>query len=514
MPRNIKERAERNAKIRRTVSQIERTVAKLERMKDEYLQKATDAKARGDSASYSLAKSGLNVTLSQIKRANEMLLNIEITTELQKMGETNSEFLTGMSVIAKRISKVNKQSDFVKLQKEIEKALSGMEEAQAGLDVFLQNTDAQFAAISQSEGSLSDKQIDELIAGKVSEREILMDAQIDEIISGKTAAKTNAVENENVGERVSVGGESAAEKSDRGSQNAVVKPFPEPYGRFAFEKKSSPIVNYAKILGDGNANGAKVLLADVLEKCDEPCVYLGRTEDGDVVRVPFSDAPSILVGGVIGSGKSAFLHQLVCSLALMQSAEQVRLVLIDLKNEELTRYNGMFHLAANAVTDGAGVMPTVEALQAEIDRRYEVTAECGGNIKAYNAATDDKLPYIVVVIDELSDVAAAAGKSFERELAKILRQSAAVGVYFVVATRVLDKKVVTPLISAALPARIAFKADSKEAAEILGAAGAESLSGAGELIFINGKTRVKCDAPYISESEIARVTAAFGEDRI
>ena len=159
---DIKKRAERNGKVRRTIAQIEQTVAKLERMKSEYMQKAVQAKARGESASYSLAKSGLNATLSQIKRAKEMLLNIEITAELQKMGETNADFLTGMSVISKRISKINKQSDFVKLQKEIQKALTGMEEAQAGLDIFLQNSDAAFAAISSSPAALTDEQIDRL----------------------------------------------------------------------------------------------------------------------------------------------------------------------------------------------------------------------------------------------------------------------------------------------------------------------------------------------------------------
>lgn len=178
---DIKKRAERNGKVRRTIAQIEQTVAKLERMKSEYMQKAVQAKARGESASYSLAKSGLNATLSQIKRAKEMLLNIEITTELQKMGETNADFLTGMSVISKRISKINKQSDFVKLQKEIQKALTGMEEAQAGLDIFLQNSDAAFAAISSSPAALTDEQIDRLVDGKTSERELLMDEQIERL---------------------------------------------------------------------------------------------------------------------------------------------------------------------------------------------------------------------------------------------------------------------------------------------------------------------------------------------
>lgn len=511
MSKNIKERAERNAKIRRTVAQIEKTVNKLERMKDEYLQKATDAKARGDSASYALAKSGLNVTLSQIKRANEMLLNIEITTELQKMGEVNSDFLTGMSVIAKRIGKINKQSDFVKLQKEIEKALSGMEEAQAGLDVFLQNTDAQFAAISQSEGSLSDKQIDELVDGKVSERELLMDAQIDGLLGGKVKAVTD--ENIRAEARVSVGGNDDNGKAEA-SAKSVAKPFPEPLGRFVFDKKSSPEISYSDVLGGGEECGASVMLADVIEKREELGVFLGRTGDGEVVHVPFSEAPAILVGGVIGSGKSVFIHQLICSTVLTHSAETVLLVLIDLKNEELSRYNGIPHLAANAVTDAPGVMPTLKALQAEIDRRYELTAEFGGNIKDYNAQEADKLPYIIVVIDELKDVIAAVGGAFEREFGRVSRQAAAVGVYFVAATRVVDKSTLTPLISAAFPARAAFRTDTKDASKLLGAVGADEITGAGELLFVNGGKSVKCVAPHVTEKEINKVVAAFAEDRI
>lgn len=186
---DLKKRAERNGKVRRTVSQIENTVAKLERMKSEYLQKAIAAKSRGDSASYSLAKSGLNATLSQIKRAKEMLLNIQITAELQRMGETNADFLKGMSTIAKSISKVNKQSDFVKLQKEIQNALSGMQEAQAGLECFLQNSDAAFAVISDSPAALSDSDIERLVDGKVSEKELLMDEEIERLLEHSKAVQ-------------------------------------------------------------------------------------------------------------------------------------------------------------------------------------------------------------------------------------------------------------------------------------------------------------------------------------
>lgn len=187
---DIKKRAERNGKVRRTVSQIEQTIQKLERMKTEYFEKAVKAKQNNELASYSLAKSGLNATLSQIKRAKEMLLNIEITAELQKMGEVNADFLKGMQTIAKRISKINKQSDFVKLQKEIDNALSGMQEAQAGLEGFLSNSDAAFATIAQSEYALTDEQIDSLVDGSVSEKQLLMDDEIEKL-AGIAAKRQN-----------------------------------------------------------------------------------------------------------------------------------------------------------------------------------------------------------------------------------------------------------------------------------------------------------------------------------
>lgn len=175
---NIKKRAERNAEVGRSIARIEQTIAKLERMKNEYIESAVGARERGETASYNLAKTGINATMTQIRRAKEMLLNIEITAELQRMGDTNADFLSTMSTIAKRISKINRKSNFVKLQKEIDSALSGVEQAQAGLDGFLKNTDAVFESIAQAPGALTDKQLDALIDGQATERDLMTDEQI------------------------------------------------------------------------------------------------------------------------------------------------------------------------------------------------------------------------------------------------------------------------------------------------------------------------------------------------
>ncbi len=501
---NLKERAERNGKIRRTITKIEQTVVKLERMKDEYLEKATAAKVRGDSASYSLAKSGLNATLTQIKRAKEMQLNIEITSELQKMGETNADFLTGMSSIAKSISKINKQSDFVKLQKEISKALSGMEEAQAGLDVFLQNTDAQFAAISQAPGALTDKQIDELVAGKVSEKELLMDEQIDAVM-GDVSAQRSAPDI-----RVGVSGSDNRSVEKKPSENTVAEPFPTPKGTFDFEPRMSKKADMS-VLEDSSDIG--IPLSGVIKDGGSPKLTIGKCSDGKVAALELCDAPGVIVGGVIGSGKSVFIHQFLTSLIVTHTAKEVKMLLVDLDGEELNRYNGIPHMVCDALCDPAHVMPALDAVEREIDRRYEVLSAAGTrDIASYNAANAAAaLPYITVVFDEYSGAMAIPG--FERALTRLVRQSQAAGVFFVLATRNVSAAVITPAISAAFAHRIAFKTDAAGAVAI-GVDGASDMVGAGSLIYGFGGERTVCAGPYVGEAQIKRAVSAVREDVI
>ncbi len=498
MANKIKERAERNGKIRRTVSQIEQTISKLEQLKDEYLQKAADAKSRGEQASYSLCKSALNTTLTQIKRAKEMLLNIQITSELQKMGETNADFLTGMSVVAKRISKINKQSDFVKLQKEIEKALCGMEEAQAGLDVFLNSADAHFAAISQTSGALSDRQIDALISGRATEREIMMDARLDAVMNAPTEAvpapereKTAAVD----------GG------PDVRPAAAVAKPFPSPRGAFEFAKGSGVSAS-SELFGDDGEPSLK----SVFVKKAEPAILLKATT-GETLRVRLSESP-VLVCGAIGCGKSALLHGAICSLVSSFTAAELKLVLFDFNSEELVTYNGIAHAAADAVTCAEGALPALDALAAETSRRLDVMNGVGAtDICNYNAAADKKLPYIVVVFDEYSDAMRVDG--FERALLRQMRTGAAAGVYYILATRNTDEKTLTPGILGAAKSRAVFRTSDAAACSALGADEARELVEAGELVYIGADgSKTLCRAPYISTVGVNAVCNALKENVI
>lgn len=501
---DLKKRAERNGKVNRTVAKIEQTIGKLNGMKKEYLKKAADAKARGESASYELCRTALNATLTQEKRAKEMLLNIRITAELQKMGETNADFLKGMSTIAKRISKINRQSDFVKLQKEIEKALSGMEEAQIGLDAFLQNTDAQFKTIASVGGALSDDEIDSLVDGRVTEKQLLMDEQIERLVSSAASAKQ--VDSSDSAARISVAVGGDVPRA-RETGDAAAKPFPEPRGSFDFCGK--PSVPLADGFFAATDDGRGVALSEVCKKTPAPELVLGKASDGGVARLSFKTSPHVLVCGAIGSGKSNLLHALVCTTAATFSADAVRFVFVDVKGEELPAYNGLPHAAAYPVGDVAGVMPTLDAMEEELDRRYGLFAAVGArDIESYNATAREKLPYILLVVDEYAYIAERDADGFERAYLRIARQSGAVGIYSVLCTRNITPSTVTPGILAATD-KIVFRTSCAEDGVLVGAVGAERL-GAGELMHKGNVYR----APFVSDQAKKAVVAALSEELI
>lgn len=501
---DLKKRAERNGKVNRTVAKIEQTVKKLDGMKREYLKKAADAKARGESASYELCRSALNATLTQEKRAKEMLLNIRITAELQKMGETNADFLKGMSTIAKRISKINRQSDFVKLQKEIEKALSGMEEAQVGLDAFLQNTDAQFKSISSVGGALSDEEIDSLVDGRITEKQLLMDEQIERLASSVATPRREASDGNELRATVAYG------DANRDDAPTVAKPFPEPRGEFDFCGKSTePLAGGFFAAAEAERGNGDVSLADVYEKTSAPELTLGKAADGNVARLSFKSSPHVLVCGAIGSGKSNLLHALVCTTAAGFSADAVRFVFIDVKGEELPVYDGLPHSAAYCVKDVAAVRPTLVAVEEELDRRYRLLASVGAcDIDGYNAAAREKLPYLIVVIDEYAYMSERDADGFESAYLRIARQSGAVGIYTALATRSITPSTVTPGMLAATE-KIVFRTSCAEDSALVGAVGAERL-GAGELMYRGGIYR----APFVSDGVKRAVVSALSEELI
>ena len=417
------------------------------------------------------------------------------------MGETNADFLTGMSTVAKRISKINKQSDFVKLQKEIQKALNGMEEAQAGLDVFLNSADAHFAAISQTQGALTDRQIEELLAGRVTERELLMDARIDAVLAdlGEAPSADKADKSEERQAELDGGGPQVKKPT-------IAKPFPAPRGVFEFAPKTSPEVSFDVFGEDG-----EVPLKSVVKIEEKPTLIIGKTADG-IKRVSLSDSPITLVSGMIGSGKSAFMHSAICSLAVSLGAEKLKLLLFDFHGEELCAYDGTTHMAADTITSVQEVMPALKAVSAEIDRRYEVMGAVGkNNIDGYNETAEQKLPYILIVFDEYSD--AMVVSEFERELLRLMRNAEGAGVYFLLATRNSNAETATPALIASAKSKIVFRTATAEVGGVFGAPEAAKLTNAGELVYVGADgSKTICRAPYISSSGVARTVSAIGEN--
>lgn len=250
-------------------------------------------------------------------------------------------------------------------------------------------------------------------------------------------------------------------------------------------------------------------LADIYERTDAPELTLGAAADGKTARLSFGTSPHVLVCGAIGSGKSNLLHALVCSTAAGFSADAVRFVFIDVKGEELPVYDGLPHAAAYCVKDAAAVLPTFAAAEKELERRYRLLASVGArDIAGYNAAAREKLPFIIIVIDEYAYMSERDADEFEAAYLRIARQSGAIGIYTVMATRSLTPSTVTPGILAATE-RIVFRTSCAEDSETVGASGAERL-GAGELLYNGGIYR----APFVSDAVKKAVVSALSEDLI
>lgn len=458
----IRKRAERNSRVRRTISTIEQTVSKLEKMKDEYMQKAVDARARGETASYNLAKSGLNATLTQLKRAKEMLLNIKITAELQRMGESNTDFLKGMSVIAKSICKVNKKSDFVKLQKEIANALSGLEEAQAGLDGFLQNSDAAFAAISSGNGSLSDHAIDELVTGKMSEREVFIDADLDRLMQTRAAMQTQASAD---GARVAAGGDS--------NKAEEIKPLHSVdntrTGQTVTNGAEIPIEQAPALMFgfDGVYSGAdKTLLSAIdalaLTECETAPAL--RFCKGDGVRYfTFSDTPHVLI---CGENSARICAESVLLSAAATEPYDFRIVYCDLTDAPHVSFNGMAHLACNVVTDKTAVNGMAEQILQLTMSRFDEFASCGvSDIDGYRAH-NGKMPSVLFVVNGYDRIADMS--RFGQTMAKLSIFSKSAGVYSLIACDGVTEQNYTKQIASILALRAAANLPGEQSVMLFG----------------------------------------------
>lgn len=222
--------------------------------------------------------------------------------------------------------------------------------------------------------------------------------------------------------------------------------------------------------------------------------------------------PHLLIAGATGSGKSVGLNSFLLSLLYNNSPKELKFIMIDPKQVELSTYNGLPHLLTPVITDPEKAATALRWAVAEMNRRYKVCAEAGHrNIQDYNSdkKTAEKMSKIVVVIDELADLMMTAQKEVEASICRIAQMARAVGIHLIVATQRPSVDVITGLIKANIPTRIAFTvASSVDSRTILDSNGAEDLLGNGDMLYLSGSIGkpVRVQGIYVSSKEIERVT--------
>lgn len=244
---------------------------------------------------------------------------------------------------------------------------------------------------------------------------------------------------------------------------------------------------------------------------DKLLVALGKDISGQAVTARLDKMPHLLVAGSTGSGKSVCINGIITSLLLRATPEEVKLLLVDPKKVELSYFNNIPHLLAPVVTDPKKAAFALRKIVTEMEERYEAFAAAGvRNIEGYNAQVEsiDKMPFIVVIIDELADLMLVASKDVEESIMRITQMARAAGIHLIVATQRPSVDVITGVIKANIPSRIAFAVSSQiDSRTILDMGGAEALVGKGDMLFFpTGESKpLRVQGAYVSEAEVIKV---------
>ena len=216
-------------------------------------------------------------------------------------------------------------------------------------------------------------------------------------------------------------------------------------------------------------------------------IALGEDTGGNPVVTDLASLPHLLIAGATGSGKSVCLNSIVASLLFTKPPDQLRMVMVDPKRVELTPFNGVPHLISPVIVDVEEVNPTLRALIAEMLRRYKLMEELGTrNISGYNVKSEAPMPYLMLIVDELADLMMMGGFEMEQNLVRLAQLGRAVGIHLILATQRPSVNVVTGLLKANVPARVAFAVASQvDSRVILDTVGAEKLLGKGDMLLLN-----------------------------
>jgi len=239
-------------------------------------------------------------------------------------------------------------------------------------------------------------------------------------------------------------------------------------------------------------------------------IALGKSISGMPIVSDLSAMPHLLIAGTTGSGKSVCINTIILSLLYKYTPEKCNLILIDPKMLELSAYEGIPHLLCPVITEAKKATAALGWTVKEMESRYKLMTSVGvKNIDGYNSKHKKHMPYIVVVVDEMSDLMLVAGKEIENYIQRLSQMARAAGIHIIMATQRPSVDVITGTIKANFPTRISFQVSSKiDSRTILGEQGAEQLLGRGDMLFMSSANRiVRIHAPYVSESEIEKVNS-------
>ncbi|MCI2129144.1 MAG: DNA translocase FtsK [Sphaerochaeta sp.] len=244
-------------------------------------------------------------------------------------------------------------------------------------------------------------------------------------------------------------------------------------------------------------------------------MVLGRNLLGQPVVIDVSTTPHLLIAGATGSGKSVCVNSLICSILFRKSPKDVRLILVDPKIVELQIYNGIPHLLTPVITDPKRTLKALDFCLWEMERRYKLLQGLNArNILGYNEKVSqghilrEKLPYIVVIIDEFADLMHTVGKEMETKVSRLTAMSRAVGIHLVLATQRPSVNVITGIIKTNIPSRIAFAVTSgQDSRIIIEQMGAEKLLGKGDMLYLSSSdpAAARIQGAFLSDGEVERV---------
>ena len=269
--------------------------------------------------------------------------------------------------------------------------------------------------------------------------------------------------------------------------------------------------------------GLRALLGNaVFDASPHPLLFaVGRDVAGSPIYADLAKMPHLLISGATGSGKSVTIHSIIVSLLYRNSSDMLRFILIDPKRVELPVYNDIPHLLTPVITDPKKTIQALRWATKEMDRRYDLLSRKNSrDIVGYNsslgkAEDEEALPYIVILIDELADLMAIYPREMEGAIVRLAQMARAVGIHLIVSTQRPSVEVITGLIKANITSRIALQVASQiDSRTILDTAGAETLLGNGDLLFMSGDTTKpkRIQGGFISEHEVKRVVDFLREE--